>query len=140
MCFQRSAFTRELCISDKAVCVCVCVQGVRSQDIASILDIARVIACAGWLGAAQVRARDFDYFPLILFVLCSLCMRMIRLEYLRHAGCIFMTHLLSRQCVSFPAKPLDLCNEVTSRRTSTVLLSSGPTTLASLASGKTSVA
>ena len=38
------------------------VQGVRSQDIASILDIARVIACAGWLVAAQVRARDFDYF------------------------------------------------------------------------------
>ena len=47
-------------------------------------------------------------FPLILFALCSLCMRMIRFECLRHAGCIFMAHLLSRQLVSFPAKPLDL--------------------------------
>ena len=47
-------------------------------------------------------------FPLILFALCSLCMRMIRFEYLRHAGCIFMAHLLSRQAVSFPVKPLDL--------------------------------
>ena len=51
-------------------------------------------------------------FPLILFALCSLCMRvtmrMIRFECLRHAGCIFMAHLLSRQWVSFPAKPLDL--------------------------------
>ena len=64
-------------------------------------------------------------FPLTLFALCSLCMRMIRLERLGYAGCIFMTHLLSRQSVSFPAKPLDLCNEVTSRRTCTVLLSSG---------------
>ena len=47
-------------------------------------------------------------FPLILFALCSLCMRMIRFECLRHAGCIFMAHLLSRQYVSFPVKPLDL--------------------------------
>ena len=57
---------------------------------------------------AQVRARDFDYFPLILFVLCSLCMRMIRFECLGHVGWIFMAHLLSRQYVSFPVKPLDL--------------------------------
>ena len=47
-------------------------------------------------------------FPLILFALCLLCMRMIRFECLRHAGWIFMAHLLSRQWVSFPAKPLDL--------------------------------
>ena len=60
------------------------------------------------LCGSQVRERDFDYFPLILFALCLLCMRMIRLECLGHAGCIFMAHLLSRQYVSFPVKPLDL--------------------------------
>ena len=32
---------------------------------------------------AQVRARDFDYFSTDFAALCSLCMRMIRFEYLR---------------------------------------------------------
>ena len=47
-------------------------------------------------------------FPLILFTLCVFCMRIMLFEYLGRVGWIFMARLLSRQPVSFPAKPLDL--------------------------------
>ena len=124
MCFQRSAFTKELRTLVAFLTrrfVCVCVQAVRSQDFLSIIlghslrNYMRWMAWRCLLHAQRLQRSCVRYvqetlitFPLILFALCSLCMRMIRLECLGYAGCIFMTHLLSRQYVSFPTKPLDL--------------------------------
>ena len=53
---HTSALTRDLCISDNAVCVCVCAAGkIKTSHPSSV--IARVIACAEWLGGAQDRER-----------------------------------------------------------------------------------
>ena len=60
-------------------------------------------------------------FPLILFALCLLCMRMIRLDTLD--GSSWHIYFLDRMWVSLQ-NPLIWCNEVTSRRTCTALLSS----------------
>ena len=61
-----SAFTKELrtlvaFLTRRFVCMCA---GGKISRLAGIHleDIPCVIACVEWLGTAQVRARDFDYF------------------------------------------------------------------------------
>ena len=56
-----SAPTTDLCTSDNAVCLCVCVRACAGGKIKTShpsSHMARVIACSNWLGGAQRRQRS----------------------------------------------------------------------------------